>query len=97
MTRFAPLRAGHWSSCFVRYMLAPLILSYVVDDGAQTAYDGRLTMLSGLFLWYRYRRCKRELGHSVTASLMVVLAVDRTAFAALPTCCTWGPVFHTDA
>ena len=34
-------------------MLAPLILSYVIDDGAQTAYDEAfaLTMLSGAFLW----------------------------------------------
>jgi trk system potassium uptake protein TrkH len=39
-------------------MLAPLILSYVVNDGAQTSYDEAfaLTMLSGIYLWYRYRR-----------------------------------------
>jgi trk system potassium uptake protein TrkH len=36
-------------------LLAPLILSYAVDDGAQTAYDETfgLTLLSGAFLWYR--------------------------------------------
>ena len=76
MTRFAPVyRAlGMIVMLFGLTMLAPLILSYAVDDGAQAAYDEAfgLTMLSGAFLWYRYRRCKRELNIR-DGFLMVVL------------------------
>jgi trk system potassium uptake protein TrkH len=51
VTRFAPVyRAlGMIIMLFGLTMLAPLILSYVYNDGAQTAYDEALglTMLSG--------------------------------------------------
>ena len=52
--RFAPVyRAlGMIIMLFGLTMLAPLLLSYAVNDGAQTAYDEAfaLTMLSGAFL-----------------------------------------------
>ena len=51
MTRFSPVyRAlGMIIMLFGLTMLAPLILSYVTNDGAQSAYDEAfaLTMLSG--------------------------------------------------
>jgi len=96
MTRFAPVyRAlGMVIMLFGLTMLAPLILSYVVDDGAQAAYDEAfgLTMLSGLFLWYRYRRCKRELAIR-DGFLMVVLVWTVLPYCQLSprcrTCCNW--------
>jgi trk system potassium uptake protein TrkH len=76
VTRFAPVyRAlGMIIMLFGLTMLAPLIVSYVYNDGAQTAYDEALglTMLSGTLLWYRYRNCKRELNIR-DGFLMVVL------------------------
>lgn len=100
MTRFAPVyRAlGMIIMLFGLTMLAPLILSYVVDDGAQTAYDEAfgLTMLCGAFLWYRYRNCKRELtirdGFLMVALVWTVLP----AFAAIPLMLQLG-ISHTDA
>ncbi len=72
MTRFAPVyRAlGLIVMLFGLTMLAPLILSYVVDDGAQTAYDEAfaLTMLCGAFLWVRYRQLHARTERSATAS-----------------------------
>lgn len=76
MTRFAPVyRAlGMIIMLFGLTMLAPLILSYAMDDGAQTAYDEAfaLTMLCGGFLWYRYHNSKRDLAIR-DGFLMVVL------------------------
>ena len=100
MTRFAPVyRAlGMVIMLFGLTMLAPLILSYVVDDGAQTAYDEAfgLTMLSGLFLWYRYRRCKRELAIRDGFLMVVLVWTVLPAFAALPYMLHLG-LTHTDA
>ncbi len=100
MTRFAPVyRAlGLIIMLFGLTMLAPLILSYAVNDGAQTAYDETfaLTLLSGAFLWYRYRNCKREL-NTRDGFLMVVLVWSvLPVFAALPFMIHLG-MSHTDA
>lgn len=83
---------------FALTMLAPLILSYAVDDGAQTAYDETfaLTLLSGSFLWIRYRNCKRDL-NTRDGFLMVVLVWSvLPVFAALPFMIHLG-MSHTDA
>ena len=100
MTRFAPVyRAlGMVIMLFGLTMLAPLILSYVVNDGAQTAYDEAfgLTMLSGLFLWYRYRRCKRELTIRDGFLMVVLVWTVLPAFAAIPLMIQLG-ISHTDA
>jgi trk system potassium uptake protein TrkH len=79
-------------------ILAPLILSYVVDDGAQAAYDEvfMLTMLSGLFLWVRYRQVKRELNVRDGFLMVVLVWTILPAFAALPFMLQLG-VSHTDA
>lgn len=65
MTRFAPVyRAlGMIVMLFGLTMLVPLVVSYLTNDGAQSAYDEAflLTMVCGGLLWYRYRNCKRDL------------------------------------
>ena len=100
MTRFAPVyRAlGMVIMLFGLTMLAPWILSYVVNDGAQTAYDEAvgLTILSGAFLWYRYRRCKRELGIRDGFLMVVLVWTVLPAFAAIPLMLQLG-ISHTDA
>jgi trk system potassium uptake protein TrkH len=100
MTRFAPVyRAlGMIIMLFALTMLAPLILSYVVDDGAQAVYDESfaLTMLSGAFLWYRYRHCKRELNIRDGFLMVVLVWTVLPAFAAIPLILHLG-ISHTDA
>ncbi|MFN4341808.1 MAG: TrkH family potassium uptake protein [Azonexus sp.] len=100
MTRFAPVyRAlGMVIMLFGLTMLAPLILSYIVDDGAQAAYDEAfgLTMLSGLFLWYRFRRCKQELTVRDGFLMVVLVWTVLPAFAAIPLMIQLG-LSHTDA
>lgn len=100
MTRFAPVyRAlGMIIMLFGLTMLAPLILSYVTDDGAQAVYDESmaLTMLSGAFLWYRYRRCKRELNIRDGFLMVVLVWTVLPAFAAIPLMLHLG-ISHTDA
>ena len=100
MTRFAPVyRAlGMIVILFGLTMLAPLILSYWVDDGAQTAYDEAflLTTLSGTFLWYRYRNCKRELNIRDGFLMVVLVWSVLPAFAAIPLMLQLG-ISHTDA
>jgi trk system potassium uptake protein TrkH len=100
MTRFAPVyRAlGMIIMLFALTMLAPLILSYVVDDGAQAVYDESfaLTMLSGAFLWYRYRHCKRELNIRDGFLMVVLVWTVLPIFAAIPLMLHLG-ISHTDA
>lgn len=100
MTRFAPVyRAlGMIIMLFGLTMLAPLILSYATDDGAQAVYDESmaLTMLSGAFLWYRYRRCKRELNIRDGFLMVVLVWTVLPAFAAIPLMLHLG-ISHTDA
>lgn len=100
MTRFAPVyRAlGMIIMLFALTMLAPLILSYVVDDGAQAVYDESfaLTLLSGAFLWYRYRKCKRELNIRDGFLMVVLVWSVLPVFAAIPLILHLG-ISHTDA
>lgn len=100
MTRFAPVyRAlGMIIMLFGLTMLAPLILSYATNDGAQSVYDESiaLTLLSGAFLWYRYRRCKRELNIRDGFLMVVLVWTVLPAFAAIPLMLHLG-ISHTDA
>ena len=100
MNRFAPvLRAlGMVIMLFGLTILSPLILSNAVDDGAQTAYDEAfaLAMLCGLFLWYRYRREKREMNVRDGFLMVVLVWTVLPAFAALPLMLQLG-ISHTDA
>lgn len=100
MTRFAPVyRAlGMIIMLFGLTMLPPLILSYATNDGAQAVYDESfaLTMLCGAFLWYRYRRCKRELNIRDGFLMVVLVWSVLPAFAAIPLMLQLG-ISHTDA
>lgn len=100
MTRFAPVyRAlGMIIMLFGLTMLSPLVVSYVTNDGAQTAYDEAfaLTLLCGAFLWYRYRRCKRELNIRDGFLMVVLVWTVLPAFAAIPFMLQLG-ISHTDA
>ena len=88
MTRFAAVyRAlGMIIMLFGLTMLAPLIVSYVTDDGAQSAYDEgfALTMLCGAFLWVRYRKCTRELSIRDGFLMVVLVWSVLPAFASVP-------------
>ena len=100
MTRFAPVyRAlGMIIMLFALTMLAPLILSYATNDGAQSAYDEAflLTLLCGTLLWYRYRNCKRELNIRDGFLMVVLVWTVLPAFAAIPLMIHLG-ISHTDA
>jgi trk system potassium uptake protein TrkH len=100
VTRFSPVyRAlGMIIMLFGLTMLAPLILSYVTNDGAQSAYDEAfaLTMLSGALLWYRYRKCKRDLTIRDGFLMVVLVWSVLPAFAAVPLMIHLG-ISHTDA
>lgn len=100
MTRFAPVyRAlGMIIMLFALTMLAPLFLSYAVDDGAQAVYDESfaLTLFSGAFLWYRFRNCKRELTIRDGFLMVVLVWTVLPAFAAVPLMLQLG-ISHTDA
>jgi len=100
MNRYAPvLRAlGMVIMLFALTLLAPLILAWVVDDGAQTVYDEvfALTLLCGLFLWYRYRNVKREMNVRDGFLMVVLVWTVLPAFAALPLMLQLD-LSHTDA
>lgn len=88
MSRFAPVyRAlGMIIMLFALTMLVPLVVSYATADGAQSAYDEvfGLTFLSGAGLWYRHRRCPRELTVRDGFLMVVLVWTVLPAFAALP-------------
>ncbi len=100
MSRFSPVyRAlGMIIMLFGLTMLAPLIFSFAVADGAATAFDEAfaLTMLSGAFLWFRYRRCTRELSIRDGFLMVVLVWTVLPAFAAVPLMLQLG-LSHTDA
>lgn len=100
MSRFAPVyRAlGMVIMLFAMTMLLPLTVSYLTDDGAQSAYDEvfALTLLCGAWLWYRHRHCKRELNVRDGFLMVVLVWTVLPAFAALPLMLHLG-ISHTDA
>lgn len=100
MTRFAPVyRAlGVILILFSLTILAPLIFSHVINDGAQTAFDEvfMLTLLCGIFAWYRNRNQKRELNVRDGFLLVVLVWTVLPVFAALPFMIQLG-MTHTDA
>lgn len=100
VNRYAPvLRAlGMVIMLFGMTTLPPLILSYVVKDGAQSAYDETfaLTMFSGLLLWFRYRKLRGELKARDGFLMVVLVWTLLPAFASLPLMLQLGLSF-TDA
>ena len=79
-------------------MLAPLTLSWIVDDGAQTAFDEAflLTMLCGAILAYHYRLDKADLKVRDGFLLVALVWIVLPAFGALPFMIQLG-MSHTDA
>ena len=100
MNRYAPVlhALGMIIMLFALTLLAPLILSHLVDDGAQAAYDEvfLLTLLCGLFLWVRYRNSRRDLNVRDGFLMVVLVWTVLPAFAALPFMLQLG-ISHTDA
>lgn len=86
--RFGPvLRAlGMIIMLFGLTMLVPLVYAHVAKDGAETSYDAAfaLTLLSGLFLWGRYRYDKRELTVRDGFLMVVLVWTVLPLFAAVP-------------
>jgi trk system potassium uptake protein TrkH len=83
---------------FALTMLIPLALSWITNDGAQTAYDEAfaLTFLCGLGLWFRTRNEKRELQVRDGFLMVVLVWTLLPAFATLPLILQLGMSF-TDA
>lgn len=100
MRRYSPVfRAlGMIIMLFGLTMLLPLGLSWTIDDGAQSAYDESfvLTMLVGLWLWYRNRRQKRELTVRDGFLMVVLVWTVLPVLASLPFMIHLGASF-TDA
>ncbi|MCE1240985.1 MAG: TrkH family potassium uptake protein [Azonexaceae bacterium] len=100
MTRFAPVyRAlGLLLMLFGLTLTAPILVSHLTSDGAEWVYDEvfLLTVLSGTFLWYRYRHCRRELNVRDGFLLVVLVWTVLPAFSALPFMIQLG-MTHTDA
>ena len=85
MTGFVPVyRAlGIIMMLFSLTFIPPIVLSYVQADGAMTAFDEAmlLTLLCGAFLWYRFRRTRRELNVR-DSILLIVLGLLATGLIA---------------
>ena len=100
MNRYAPVfhALGMIVMLFAITLLAPLLLSHLVEDGAQAAYDEvfLLTLLCGLFLWVRYRNSQRDLNVRDGFLMVVLVWTVLPAFAALPFMLQLG-ISHTDA
>ncbi len=100
MNRYAAvLRAlGMVIMLFALTLLPPLFLSWAASDGAQNVYDEvfALTLLCGLYLWYRYRNVKREMNVRDGFLMVVLVWTVLPAFAALPFMLQLG-ISHTDA
>ncbi len=100
MTGFVPVyRAlGIIMMLFSLTFIPPIVLSYVQADGATTAFDEAmlLTLLCGAFLWYRFRRTRRELNVRDSVLLIVLVWTVLPAFSALPFMIHLG-MSHTDA
>ena len=88
MSRFAAVyrSLGMVVMLFALTMLVPLGVSYATNDGAQSTYDESfaLTMLSGAFLWVRYRKCTRELSIRDGFLMVVLVWSVLPAFASVP-------------
>ncbi len=100
MKRFHPLIRvfGVLLMCFALTMLVPLLLSWVWQDGATTAYDEAflLTFATGLGLWWSARRATTDLKVRDGFLMVVMVWTLLPVFAALPLILQLGISF-TDA
>ena len=79
-------------------LLAPLLLSWVVNDGAQDSYDEAffITMSAGAALYFVFKNARRELQTRDGFLLVVMVWTVLPAFAAMPFILELGLSF-TDA
>ncbi|MEW6515101.1 MAG: potassium transporter TrkG [Pseudomonadota bacterium] len=88
MKRFYPLIRvfGVLLMCFALTMLVPLLLSWVWQDGATTAYDEAflLTFCTGLGLWWSARRATTDLKVRDGFLMVVMVWTLLPVYAGLP-------------
>jgi len=84
---------------FSATFLVPLTLSWVLDDGAQRAYDEAIliTFAAGLFTWLFTRKASRELQTRDGFLLVLLTWTSLPAFATLPLLIYLPELSFTDA
>ncbi|MFH1495184.1 MAG: potassium transporter TrkG [Pseudomonadota bacterium] len=101
MNRLFPIAhvLGMVTMLFSLTMLAPLILSWWLQDGAMAAYDEAIatTFLAGLLTWWSTRRAKRELKIRDGFLLVVLIWSALAAFATIPLMVYLPELSFTDA
>ena len=101
MNRFFPIAhvLGMVTMLFSLTMLAPLTLSWWLQDGAMAAYDEAIvtTFLAGLLTWWSTRRAKRELKIRDGFLLVVLIWSSLAAFATIPLMVYLPELSFTDA
>lgn len=101
MNRLFPIAhvLGMVTMLFSLTMLAPLILSWWLQDGAMAAYDEAIvtTFLAGLLTWWSTRRAKRELKIRDGFLLVVLIWSSLAAFATIPLMVYLPELSFTDA
>ncbi|MFA5241621.1 MAG: potassium transporter TrkG [Sulfuricella sp.] len=101
MSRFFPILhvLGMVTMLFSLTMLAPLALSWWLQDGALTAYDEAMvtTFGAGLLTWWSTRHAKRELKIRDGFLLVVLIWSSLAAFATIPLMIYLPGLSFTDA
>lgn len=101
MNRFFPIAhvLGMVTMLFSLTMLAPLTLSWWLQDGAMAAYDEAIatTFLAGLLVWWATRHAKRELKIRDGFLLVVLIWSSLAAFATIPLMVYIPELSFTDA
>lgn len=101
MNRFFPIAhvLGMVTMLFSLTMLAPLTLSWWLQDGAMAAYDEAIatTFLAGLLAWWATRHAKRELKIRDGFLLVVLIWSSLAAFATIPLMVYIPELSFTDA
>ncbi len=101
MNRFLPIAhvLGMVIMLFSLAMLAPLALSWGLQDGANAAYDEAIatTFFSGFLTWWVTRNARRELKISDGFLLVVLIWSSLAAFATIPLMVFLPELSFTDA
>ena len=85
---------------FSATMVAPVIVSWIYQDGAQHAYDEGIliTLVTGMLIWFATRHHKRDLQVKDGFLLVVLTWTALPAFAAIPLLIFfWPKLSFTDA
>jgi trk system potassium uptake protein TrkH len=101
MNRFFPIAhvLGMVIMLFSLTMLAPLALSWWLQDGAMAAYDEAIavTFVAGLLTWWTTRHARRELKIRDGFLLVVLIWSSLAAFATIPLMVYLPGLSFTDA